>query len=247
MGRRRWLATLQGALEAKWSLFSYKSFQTSHFDKKKKYIYIYIVLGCFPRQILSFLSLISPPNTSKHFRFSSFLYNHQGSVLAPNLPLLGSIPWISGLGVWMQLFSYNPHPFLFIGFPSIFLLPSISLQFFQYVSFLMPLFITLILLAQPSWARICLNLMFVLRSISFQAPCHVYVQIQMPMCSLPCLWCLCAPCHTCVLRSMLVTMPCASKALFSLYVSLSCVLALLVGCRSRSCGLGLHPFTQPYI
>ena len=38
---------------------------------------------------------------------------------------------------------------------------------------------------------------------------------------------------------MLVAMPCASKALLSIYVSLSCVLALLVGCRSRSCGLGL--------
>ena len=160
----------------------------------------------------------------------------------------------------MQFFNYNPRPFLFIAFscsiicfiafPSMFFLYIASqhvLWFLQHVPLLFAMIYLLILLAQPSWARICLNLMFVLRSISFQAPCHVYVQIQMPMCSLPCLWCLCAPCHTCVLRSMLVTMPCASKALFSLYVSLSCVLALLVGCRSRSCGLGLHPFTQPYI
>ena len=39
---------------------------------------------------------------------------------------------------------------------------------------------------------------------------------------------------------MLVAMPCASKALLSLVMPFSCVLALLVGCRSRSCGLGLH-------
>ena len=66
----------------------------------------------------------------------------------------------------------------------------------------------------------------------------------MPMCSLPCFFldlhvcaqiyipmlrsmCLCVPCHACVLRSMLIAMPYASKALLSLDVSFSCVLALI--------------------
>ena len=99
------------------------------------------------------------------------------------------------------------------------------------------------LLAQSSWAMICLNLMFVLRSIHFQAPCYVYAQIYMPMCSLPCLClylhamcsfpCLQALCHAyaqihvficsmpclCVQIYMLVAMPCASIALLFLDVS----------------------------
>ena len=45
----RWLTALQGALEAEESLFSYKSFQTPHFAKKKKKR----ILGCFSRQIIS--------------------------------------------------------------------------------------------------------------------------------------------------------------------------------------------------
>ena len=63
-------------------------------------------------------------NTFKHFRFSSFLNNLQGSVLAPNLPLLNSIAWIWGLGVWM------PHPFLFIAFPCFFLVIKCFIYFF---------------------------------------------------------------------------------------------------------------------
>ena len=59
--------------------------------------------------------------------------------------------------------------------------------------------------------------------------------------------CLCALCHACVLGSMLVAMPCATLALLSLIVSLFCFLALLVVCRSRSCSLGLHPYTKAYI
>ena len=41
--------------------------------------------------------------------------------------------------------------------------------------------------------------------------------------------CLCAPCHVCVLKSTLVARPCASIALLSLDISLSCVLALIGG------------------
>ena len=58
----------------------------------------------FPRWILSLLSLIYLPNTSKHIQTPLILLfspQSQGSILAPNLPLLGSIPWIWGLGVWI--------------------------------------------------------------------------------------------------------------------------------------------------
>ena len=86
-----WSTTLHGALAVKGSLFRFKNLQTPHFAPKKKTNY-----GQYFGQILSLplLSLISLPNTSKHLRFSHFLYNLQGSVIAPNLPLLGSIPWI---------------------------------------------------------------------------------------------------------------------------------------------------------
>ena len=93
--------------------------------------------------------------------------------------------------------------------------------------------------------------MFVLRSTCFQAPCHAYAQIYVLMCSLPCLcldlhvraqicvpmlrsMCLCALYHACVLRSMSVAMPCASIALLSLDVSLSCVLAFIGGVQIQT-------------
>ena len=42
--------------------------------------------------------------------------------------------------------------------------------------------------------------------------------------------CLCALCHVCVLRSIYwLLMPCASIAILSLDISLSCVLALIGG------------------
>ena len=102
------------------------------------------------------------------------------------------------------------------------------------------------MLAQPSWDRICLNIVFVLKSTCLCASCHVYAQIHclctlcrdVLVCSMPC---------SCVQIYMSVAMPCASLAFLSLDISLSCVLALQIGCRSRSCGLGLHPYTQAYI
>ena len=45
----------------------------------------------------------------------------------------------------------------------------------------------------------------------------------------------------------LVAMPCAIVALLSLIYLFLKFWALLVGCRSRSCGLGLYPHTQVYI
>ena len=69
-------------------------------------------------------------------------------------------------------------------------------------------------------------------------PCHVYAQTYILMWSVPCL---------CVQTYMLDAMLCASIAFSSLDMSLSCILALQVGCRSRSCGLSQHPYTQAYI
>ena len=119
--------------------------------------------------------------------------------------------------------------------------------------------------------------MFVLRSTCFQAPCHVYAKIYMPMCSLPCL---CLDLYAYVffalflLRStcqclylwpyaqiyvFMCSMPCLCAQIYVgcyamcyfrplfLNISLSCFLALSVRCRSRSRGLGLHPYTQAYI
>ena len=94
--------------------------------------------------------------------------------------------------------------------------------------------------------------MFMLRSTCLCVLCHVYAQIYMPMCSLPCFcldlhvsayiygpmlrsMCLCAPCHVLL------------QPFLSLDISLSCALACPVGCRSRSCGLGLHLYTQANI
>ena len=99
--------------------------------------------------------------------------------------------------------------------------------------------------------------MFIVRSTCFEALGHVYAQIYMPMCSLPCLcldlhvcaqiyipmfrsMCLCAPCHACVLRSMLVAIPCASKALH-LLISLFLMFCLLWQ------GVDLDPVVQAYI
>ena len=93
--------------------------------------------------------------------------------------------------------------------------------------------------------------MLMLRSIYLCAPCHAYAQIYMFMCSLPCL---CLDPYLCVLYAMLCVqiymldaMSCASLAFMSLDISLSCLLALQVRCRSRSCGLGLHPYTRPIL
>ena len=121
------------------------------------------------------------------------------------------------------------------------------------------------MLAQPSWARICLNIVFVLRSICLCAFCHVLAQIQVFMCYVLCLCLnllvyvffamlmvrsisLCAPCHVHVSRSTCwLLCHVLLKPFYLLLSPFSCVLALLVGCRSRSCGLGLHPYTQAYI
>ena len=100
--------------------------------------------------------------------------------------------------------------------------------------------------------------MFVLRSTCFQAPCHVYAKIYMPMCYLPCLclnlhaymffailcldlYAFCVLCHVCaqiymfMLRSM------------SLYLDLCVyVLCAMLVC-SYLCWLLCHVLLQPFL
>ena len=94
----RWPATLQGAPVAKVAFFQYKCPQTPHFAHTHTHTHTHT--KWFSRQ--SWADSLSLSNFSpehfKHLRFSSFLYNLKGNVLALNLPLLGSIPWIWGLG-----------------------------------------------------------------------------------------------------------------------------------------------------
>ena len=93
--------------------------------------------------------------------------------------------------------------------------------------------------------------MFMLRSTCLCVICHVFAQIYMlvlrPMS-------LCLDICVYVLHAMLMSLDLCwllchvlLQPFLSLDISLSCFLALSVGCRSRSHGLGLHPYTQAYI
>ena len=93
-------------------------------------------------------------------------------------------------------------------------------------------FIALMMLAQLSWAMICLNALLALRSTCLHASCHACDWIYMFMCSLPCLG---------VQIYMLGVM---SSVWLCLYVSCYAIFLCFgswAGCRSRSRALGLHP------
>ena len=126
-----WPVALQGAQEAKREFFQYKCPHTPHLKKKKKK-----KKKDFQEiswQILSFLSLISLLNTSKHFQTPQILHFSLQSSRQCSCTQSFS-PWFHTLdlrfrGV-MQLFSYNPHPFLFIAFPRFILLNKMLLLLF---------------------------------------------------------------------------------------------------------------------
>ena len=93
--------------------------------------------------------------------------------------------------------------------------------------------------------------MFVLKSLCLGAFGYAYAQIYMFICSLPYL---CLDLYAGVLFAMFVSRSTywllyhvLLQPFLSLAISLSYVLALQVGCRPRSYGLGLHPYTQAYI
>ena len=113
-------------------------------------------------------------------------------------------------------------------FPCLF--PCLCLALCFYVLFVMPMF-RYMLLCTPF-------VMPMLRSMLLCALCHAYAWIYvflgpriLPMFGSTCL----------------VAMPCAIVALLSLIYLFLKFWALLVGCRSRSRGLGLHPHTLAYI
>ena len=89
------------------------------------------------------------------------------------------------------------------------------------------------------------------RSTSFYACLHAYVQIYIFMCSLSCLCldlCFFRPCILPMFGSTcLVAMPIAIVTLLSLISLFLEFWSILVGCKSRSRGLSLHPHTQTYI
>ena len=179
----------------------------------------------------------------------------------------------------MQLFSYNPHLFLSIAFPSFILLNICFICFPQHVIASQHVFIVFIACFLP-YAMIY---RFDVVSLAFlgldMSKFHVCAQIHMFLDSLPfsCLCslpCLCLDLHAYVFFTMFLlrsTSLCLDLCVYvlcamlvcldlcwllchvllqpflSLNISLSYILPLLVGCRSRSCGLGLHLYTQAYI
>ena len=106
--------------------------------------------------------------------------------------------------------------------------------------------------------RLCLDLhafrllaMFLFRFIYLCIICHVYAQIymlvprSMSLCLGLCVYVLCAMLvcsNLCWLLCHVLLQP-----FLSLDIPLSCVLSLPIGCRSRSYGPSLHPYTQAYI
>ena len=150
----------------------------------------------------------------------------------------------------MQLFSYiTIYTFCFIFLhnmsicfpqyiPALYCFLACFITFFSKSPSFFPCFTALMMLAQPSWARICLNFVFMLRSTCQCAPCMLMLR------SLS----LYALCHVHVSRSTCwLLCHVLLKPFISCYPFLSCVLAFQESCRSRSCGLGLHLYTQDYM
>ena len=150
----------------------------------------------------------------------------------------------------MQLFSYNPHHFLLLAFSSFllfnnmlycfsqhFLTSQHVLCFLQHVFLLLSSFIALTLFSQPSWDRICLNLMFMLRSTCLFILSHVFAQIYFFMLRS---MCLCALCHVCVLRSICWYAMCLYSPLVPRCLSFLCF-------GPYWWGVDLDPVVQAYI
>ena len=101
---------------------------------------------------------------------------------------------------------------------SCFLASSMVFFFFSMFPYFLPCFNAFMLFAKPSWVRINLNFVFVLRSTCVCAPCHAFAQIYMFMCSLPCL---CLDLHVYVLFGMFLLRCVSLSALCHVHVSRS--------------------------
>ena len=160
----------------------------------------------------------------------------------------------------MQTFSYNPHPFLFIAFSSFFLFNNMLfcfsqnvlayqhvLWFLQHVSLLFTMIyrfdvVGLAFLGQDmsKFSLLVCYAQIYMPICSFSCFCLdllLYAQIYVFMCFVPCL---CAQIYMLVCHVLI--QPFGSSMSFFLVFW-----PLLVGCRSRSRGLGLHRYTQAYI
>ena len=175
--------------------------------------------GAFSSQFLAlFLSKFSPKTHTKTFEFLLFS-NNQVVVF-----LLSSFsPWFQNLGfeVWgvqMYLFSYYLYPFNFLHLSCFIVLSSIFYSLSSMSTFFLTCFITLLLLSQPSRARIYLNSLFFAQIYMFRSflPCfcldlHVQELFAQFLLKSTCLgafclvfaqtMCLCASCHVFVFGS----------------------------------------------
>ena len=134
---------------------------------------------------------------------------------------LFSQPFYCFISLYNMFYFFSQYISYFILLPRMFYsFPSMSTCF-------LICFMALMLLAQPTRARICLNTLFVLRSTCLCASCHACAQIYMFMC----------------LKLCLDAMPGALQLCFSC-LCLFLVFGFWVGCRSTSSGLGLHPYIQ---
>ena len=201
-----------------------------------------------------FSSLNSLPNTSKNLLFLSFL-NNQEVVLLHFFPS----PWSQDLGfevlrVQMQLFSYYLHPLLYL--------------VLQYALSLSIVYLFLYLASQHVYLLSNMFYYFDVVGLAFlgqdMPKNHVYAYIYMFMCSLSCF---CSDLHVYVLCAIFMLRSTCLCSLYHVYVSRSmcwmlCFVILQplisyyafflcfgpqVGCRSKSCGLRLHPYTYAYI
>ena len=176
--------------------------------------------GAFSSQFLAlFLSKFSPKTHTKTFEFLLFS-NNQVVVF-----LLSSFsPWFQNLGfeVWgvqMYLFSYYLYPFNFLHLSCFIVLSSIFYSLSSMSTFFLTCFITLLLLSQPSRARIYLNSLFFAQIYMFRSFLPCFCLDYVFMCFLPCF---CVWIYMLCLRPYLDARP-STLQLYILLFSLSCV------------------------
>ena len=214
---------LQGAREADWSFFQYKCPQTPLFCKNKK------ILGRFQADSLSSLSNFSP----KHIQTPSntFDYSFFTIISRQCFCTQSSSPWFHTLDlrfrVWIQLFSYNPHNFLFIAF-SIFLLFNNMLYCFSQHVFMV--FLACFLTYAMAYRFDVVGLAFLDQDMS---KFNVCVQIHMILSSFPCL---CLDLHAYVFLAMLIfrsTCLCLDLCVYVLHAMLVCLYLCWFLCHVR--------------
>ena len=152
------------------------------------------------------------------------------------MQLLATIYTVCFIWLYNMLYCFSQHILCIILLPNMFYsFPSMSPCF-------SPCFNALMMLAQLSWARICQNSMFVLRSICLSAFCYVYAQTNMFMCSLSCL---CLDLHVYVLLAIFTLKSACLCAPFHVHAQI-CIFECSMSCSYVSiCRLLCHVLLQP--